>query len=112
MNDEIFEKLKKFVVEERWENDFPLIASTTVERELKITGDDAVEFLIAYGKEFSVDVTYFMAADYFDGEGTDFLSPIVRAITGKKEQPKKILTLGHLAKGILAGRLDEEVING
>jgi hypothetical protein len=111
MNDEVLEKLKQFVVEQRWEYDFPLTRATLVETELKITGDDAVEFLIAYGKCFNVDVSHFMAADYFDGEGDVILPAIIRAITGKKKPLKKNLTLGHLEKGILAGRLDEEVIN-
>jgi len=55
-----------------------------------------------------VDVTKFMAADYFDGEGDPILPAVIRIPTGKKN---KILTVGHLEKGILAGRLDEEVIN-
>jgi len=49
-----------------------------------------------------------MAADYFDGEGDPILPAVIRIPTGKKN---KILTVGHLEKGILAGRLDEEVIN-
>jgi acyl carrier protein len=112
MNDEeIFERLKKFVIKQRWEYDFPLTKDTTVEEELKITGDDAVDFLIAYGKNFNVDVSHFMAADYFDGEGDVILPAIIRIMTGKKKPFKKTLTLGHLEKGIMAGKLDEEVIN-
>lgn len=110
-NNEVFEKLNQFVTEQRWEYDFPLTKDTTVKEELKITGDDAVDFLIAYGKKFNVDVSHFMAADYFDGEGDVILPAIIRSITGKKKPLKKILTLGHLEKGIIAGKLDEEVIN-
>lgn len=53
-------------------------------------------------KPFSVDVTKFMAADYFKGDGIDILG---------LEKSKRTLTVGHLEKGILACRLDEEVIN-
>jgi hypothetical protein len=31
--------------------------------------------------------------------------------TGKSKPSRKILTVGHLEKGIIAGKLDEEVIN-
>ena len=32
-------------------------------------------------------------------------------ITGKKKAQKKVLTVEHLEKAVLVGRLDEEVIN-
>jgi acyl carrier protein len=111
MDNDVFEKLKQFVTEQRWEYPFPLTKDTTVEKELKITGDDAVDFLIAYGKKFNVDVSHFMAADYFDSEGDIILPAIIRSITGRRKPFKKILTLGHLEKGIMAGKLTEEVIN-
>jgi hypothetical protein len=34
-----------------------------------------------------------------------------RLITGKPSKIFKVLTVAHLEKGILAGKLDEEVIN-
>ena len=91
----------------------PITLETALENDLGITGDDAVEFIIAYGKEFNVDVSKFMAADYFDAEGYDIVGPLIRWITRNKKPQKqlKILTLGHLEKGIIAGKLDEEVIN-
>jgi hypothetical protein len=52
-----------------------------------------------------------MAADYFADEGLDLIGFIVSLLIGKKKQ-YKMLTVGHLEKGILAGRLDEEIING
>jgi|SRR5579872_4054632 len=82
-----------------------------IEEDLRIYGDDAVELLITYGKEFNVDVSRFMAADYFSGEGLDIIGAIKRAITGKPKPLKKELTINHLEKGIIAGRLDEDVIN-
>ncbi|MFL5787124.1 MAG: hypothetical protein ACJ748_03655 [Flavisolibacter sp.] len=45
-----------------------------------------------------------MPADYFKGEGIDIFF-------WKRENKKKGLTVGHLEKAIIAGRLDEEVIN-
>lgn len=79
--------------------------------DLGIYGDDATDLLVAYGKEFNVNISNFMAADYFADEGLDLIGFIVSLFIGKKKQ-YKVLTVGHLEKGILAGRLDEEIING
>jgi hypothetical protein len=112
MSEDIFERLKKFIVEERWEYDFPLTRETTIEKELGITGDDSDDFLIAFGKEFNVDVSQFRIGDYFSGEGDPILPAIIRLFTGKKKRQRKILTISHLEKAAIAGRLDENVING
>ncbi|MBK9732881.1 MAG: DUF1493 family protein [Chitinophagaceae bacterium] len=106
MSDEIFKKLKDFVEKQQsWEKyDFPLERTTKVELDLGITGEDAMEFIIAYGEQFNVDVSRFMAADYFDAEGHSLFSL-------GNQRNKKILTLGDLEKGISAGRLDEKIIN-
>jgi acyl carrier protein len=78
--------------------------------DLGIYGDDAIELLVAYGKEFNVDISNFMAADYFEGEGLDAIGLVVGLFSGKKKQ-YKTLTVSHLENGIVAGRLDEEIIN-
>jgi len=52
-----------------------------------------------------------MAADYFDGEGDFILPSIIRMFTGKRKGKNKVLTVAHLGKGILVGKLDETVIN-
>ena len=83
-----------------------IVADTGMQRELGVCGDDAVEFLVAYAKNFHVDVSHFMGADYFDGEGLYFLSLF------KVKRTKKELTVGHLQRGIDARRLDEQVIHG
>jgi acyl carrier protein len=111
MSNEIFDKLKSFVIKEAVVEDEEVTRDAQLENDLGVTGDDAIDFLIAYGKAFNVDVTNFKAADYFDGEGTPILSEIIRAFTCKKMKTKKVLTISHLEKGIIAGRLDEEIIN-
>lgn len=104
INDVVFNKIIYFVEEQRWKYDFTLERTTKIEYDLGITGDDAIEFMIAYGKEFNVDVSNFMAANYFEPEGMNWLLP-------KSAISKKELTLGDLEKGIIAGRLDEEIIS-
>lgn len=111
MSEDIFDKLKSFVVEKAGVDANEVVREAGIEEDLGIYGDDAMELLVAYGKFFNVDVTKFMAADYFSPEGDAILPAIIRLFTGNKRRKTKILTVGHLEKGILAGRLDEGVIN-
>jgi acyl carrier protein len=98
---DVFTELRAFTIKQA-ATDEPINHQTRLYEDLGIYGDDAVEFLIAFGKKFNVDVSKFMAADYFKGEGASFFDI---------EKPTKPLTLLHLKKAIIAGRLDEEVIN-
>ena len=112
MTDEIFIRLKRFVVQKACVYEKEVVEGASLEDDLGVHGDDAVEFIIGFGKEFKVDVSRFMAADYFTGEGFDEIGPIVRLISGKKKKERKDLKVSHLLKAVLAGKLDEEVING
>jgi hypothetical protein len=113
MNDSTLEKIKLFLQQDRWSYiDTDTVSSATkIEKDLMLTGDDAIEFIVDYGKYFKIDVSRFMAADYFDGEGHDFFGDIARLFSRKNESDEKILTVGDLEKGIIAGKLDESVIN-
>lgn len=84
--------------------DEELNQETSIEKDLAITGMEAIEFIVDFGIFFNVDVSQFKAADYFEAEGASIFS-------GWSSRPRKNLTLGHLEKAIQAGRLDEEVIN-
>ena len=112
MNDEILDKIKKFIVANRWEYKFPLTRETQLQRDLRIWGDDADEILIGFSKQFNVDVSQFPIGDYFEDEGCDSLSSIVRLFSKRSKVPKKVLTIRDLEKAVLAGRLDAEVIGG
>ena len=120
MSDEIFERLEAFIYKEGFGYTLPfpfLIKKKPITKELsldgdlKITGDDADEFLIAFGKEFNVDISKFIFSDYFGDEGDPVLPSIIRGLSGKKKIVKKELKIIHLIKAIGIGRLDEEVIN-
>lgn len=82
-----------------------ITASTRLQDEFGVYGDDATDLLLAYAKAFHVDLTRFTAADYFDGEGLDVLAWFRPA----KPQRKK-LTVIHLQRGIEAKRLVEVII--
>ncbi len=86
-----------------------ITCATSVEYDLGFTGDDAVEFIIEYSKYFKVDVSDFMAAKYFDGEGDGFIHMITQFFLPKRKE--YILIVEHLVKGIMYGRLNEVVIH-
>jgi acyl carrier protein len=115
MGESNFEMLKEFIVEQSGVYDEEVTPDARLYDDLGIYGDDAFELLIKYGKKFNVDLSKFMAADYFKGEGgVDLIiDGLVRLFTGKiSSTGLKVLTVKDLEKGILAGRLYEEVING
>ena len=109
MNIGIFINLKSFVIRQSAVKDEEITRDTSIEDDLGVTGNDAVDFLIADSKTFDVDVTKFMAGDYFGPERNVVLSELFGGFTDKRK--RKILTVYHLEKGIIAGRLDEDLIN-
>ena len=111
MSDVIFDKIKKFTTKQAGVMEKEVTEDAGLENDLGVSGDDAVEFIMAFAKEFNVDVSKFMAADYFSPEGDSILPAIIRFFTGKKHPKQKELRIKHLEKAVIAGRLDEEVIN-
>jgi acyl carrier protein len=110
MNHNVFEELKCFIEKQLWKSDFLLTKTTRIQEDMGITGTDAVDFIVAYGKHFNVDVSSFMAADYFDAEGGLYLPfkiPFLKFLSAKN---LKTLTLGDLEKGIIVGKLDDTII--
>lgn len=112
MGSEIFEKVKVFTIRQTAVSEKKVTEEAELENDLGISGDDAVDFIIAFGKGFNVDISNFMAADYFSPEGDSILPAIVRMFTRKKHPKQKGLRIKHLEKAILVGRLDEVVISG
>ena len=107
MNEEMFNNLKEFVINQSAVNDQVITRSTQIEDDLGVSGDDAIEFIIAFGKEFNVDISKFMASDYFSPEGDFILPALIRFFTNKKKRERKSFTVGHLEKAVMAGKLDE-----
>lgn len=111
MGTEIFKKIKEFTVKETGIKESKVTEDASLEKDLGISGDDAVDYIVAFSKKFNVDISNFMGADYISGEGIDIISPIIRLFTKKTEKIQKELTMRHLEKAVIAGRLDEEVIS-
>lgn len=85
--------------------------NTKIEEDIGITGDDAYEFIIAYGKFYNVDISNFLLADYFHGEGSYGFTLFYGHSSRFQKSDKKEFVVGYLIKGIQAGKLDERVIN-
>ena len=100
-----FERIKDLLFKKRWEYDFPINRETTVQKDLKLWGDDAFEFIEAFGKEFNVDLSEFEIKRYFRPEGDLILPAIIRTILFKKEAKYTPLTLGDLEDSIDKGKL-------
>jgi acyl carrier protein len=105
MNENLFEEIQAFIVEKIGVDEVEVTQEALLQDDLGVYGDDAVDLIVAFSKKFKLDVSNFIAADYFKPEGLDILGFFSKGI------PRKNLTVGHLEKAVIAGRLDEEVIN-
>ncbi len=82
---------------------------TTIEEDLRITGEDANDLFIEYAKYFKVDISKFMISDFFQEECSFYAGP---KLSQKKDaQTLKPFTVGDLVKGVKAGKLDESVLS-
>ena len=113
MEESRFQGLSEFISDQVGVNPQEEIPETRLYEDLGVYGGDGTDLLISYGKRFKVDVSKFMAADYFRGEGVDMVGRLIRLFTGKQPVSElKVLTVNDLEKGILEGKLDKEVIAG
>lgn len=107
MNEELFNQILNFIVDIRGHYRKKITENSELEVDLKITGDDACEFLERYSEKFGVDIFKFNINKYFASEGTLDLYLLIFL---KKKQSRKRITVGNLIRGIEAGKLDEETI--
>ena len=97
-----FQELILFVRNHTREYKKLITRETLIENDLGITGDEAAELLSAFSDKFKVNISEFDFEKYFNDEPTAF-------IYARKIFP---FTIGHLEKGIVAKRLDDDIING
>jgi acyl carrier protein len=93
----IFENIKTFIISQRGSYKKPFTRQTTLEKDLKITGDDAWEFFQAFSKEFKVDISQFEISNHFMPEGS--LALMKLTLFGK-DTGKPPITLGDLEKAV------------
>ena len=63
-----------------------------------------------FAKHFNVDVSNFKIGDFF-GDEEDYITAAIKDIFRDKERGLKPLTVGDLERAILAGRLDDSVLD-
>lgn len=96
-----FAELVSFIRDKSGEHNMPITRQTLIEEDLGVTGEDAYELIVELSKKYQIDVTGFHFTKYFNDEPLIFLS----------DRKVASFTVGYLEKAIIAGRLDEEVIN-
>lgn len=113
-NAPLFSSVAKLVADKAGLNEDEITWDSSLSDDIGLMGDDAVELILDYGEKYNVDVSNFILPNYFmeEGERSDFITSFLLLLFGGNEpEPKKHLRVRHLVEGILAGRLDEEVIN-
>lgn len=111
MSDKVLNEIIKLVEDKMGKYKKPIIRETCLEKDLGISGDDAVELLLDYGKKFNVDMSSLDLRKYFIPEGDTILPAVIRLFSGKKKIKEKELTIGDLEKGVIARQLNEEIIS-
>lgn len=96
-----FAELVSFIRDNIGEYEMPITKETSIEDDLGVSGDEADRLVIAVSKRFNFNMENFKFGRYFNDEPSIF-------DTSRMVKP---FTVGHLEKAIIAGRLDEEVIN-
>lgn len=86
---------KEFILDEKGQ----YTAKTDIEMDIGITGDDAADYIVEFGKRFNVDVSDFDFDEHFDPEGTIFF---FREMRNKNKKP---ITIEVLINSILSGKL-------
>jgi acyl carrier protein len=104
-SDETFDQIKAFVIDQRWEYDFVLNGETELRKDMMIWGDDATDFILAFGKAFNVDLPKMDLDKYFPPEGSAILSTIIRLLMLKQAPTYLSLTLGDLEEAVKKGHL-------
>lgn len=98
-----FTELASFLRDQIREYKIPITRETLLEDDLGVTGEDGDELIMNFSKKYNVDIAGFDFRKYFYDEP---------GIFNLENRVVKPFTVGHLEKAIMAGRLDEEVING
>jgi len=96
----IWEELQKYTKTFTGISEKKLFHYSKIEKDLGVTGDDALDYIEEFIVTFAVDVEGFDFSKYIGKEGFDPLciSILIRKILKKPQQPKGVydLTLRHL----------------
>jgi acyl carrier protein len=103
---EINDKVIKFVSNQTGIKENKLMLDSSIFHDLGVDGEDALELLNAFSKEFNVDISTFPLLDYFGNEGTLSLIGLIKRLSSMdmREQKKK-LTIDDLIDSAKQGNL-------
>jgi acyl carrier protein len=110
--DKLSEEITNFVnnqVGKIWWSKKELSRNTRIYEDLRIDGDDALDFFTAFEEEFHLDLKSLKLDKYFNNEGLDpfGLSSLIKRIKGNKtssNHTNKAITLGDLEKAVQSGK--------
>jgi acyl carrier protein len=102
LNDSQFADLIFYIRQQIGEYNMPITRATLIEDDLGVTGDEAEDLIVDFAGHYNVNVDCFVFKNYFYEEPSVFSFP---------NRTVKPFTIRHLEKAIIAGRLDERVIN-
>lgn len=102
MSEEIFQTIVLLITEKMGKYRKPLQRDTRLERDLGISGDDAVELLEAFAGKLNVDISEFQFNHFFTPEGDSLLATILGS---SKRKPEVDLTIGDLENAAIKGKL-------
>lgn len=63
--DSNLKNVKDFIAKERWEDESSLTEKTSLQKDLKIYGDEASDFLLKFCNRFNIDYSQFDFDSYF-----------------------------------------------
>jgi len=105
-SDDIWLSILQFLFRKRGAYKIEFSRETELLSDLGIDGDDAVEFLEDFSKEFSVDVSHLEFDKYFNQESLDSVNLISSIFSKKKRKMFLPITLGMLEECSKKGQWD------
>jgi hypothetical protein len=102
MDDELLDRVMDFVSDFWGAPKDRLAGETSVNEDLGVDGDDGVEFMLAFGERFAVDLTAFPHDKYFGPEAAatplSLIEGLMRRVTKGRWSVLTPLTLNVLAE--------------
>lgn len=109
METDLESQVISFIAKQSGNYSFELSLKTELQYDLEIWGDDAVEFLLAFSKEFDVKINRFEAAKFFRRESFYIFSIVVNHFKLDKKKYHSI-TISDLVESVKLGELHHENI--
>jgi hypothetical protein len=109
-NRELFEKVCFFIKNSGfWCGDI-LTSETSLENDLGITGDDAVDLLKRFSEQFEIDMRKLNVSKYFESEGGNMFDIMARTFFREKGKNLIELKLKHLELALTKGKLCDNMM--